>query len=162
MSHEAPDTADKTSSFDADSYRTTMGSSDEAVVVHLVTQLAGVATNSEGMDRESVVSVSLALQKTIKPQDELEALLATQMVGVHNLAMKLLARANHPSQTTDGTRMNLETAIKMLRTFTAQVDCLARYRGKGQQRVTVEHVTVNRGGQAIVGQVLSQGGAEYD
>ena len=41
----------------------------------------------------------------------------------------------------------------LLRTFTAQVEALQRYRGKGQQKVTVEHVNVNAGGQAIVGTV---------
>jgi hypothetical protein len=44
-------------------------------------------------------------------------------------------------------------AIKLLRTFTMQVEALHRYRGKGQQKVTVEHVHVNAGGQAIVGTV---------
>jgi hypothetical protein len=34
-----------------------------------------------------------------------------------------------------------------------QVEALHRYRGKGQQKVTVEHVHVNAGGQAIVGTV---------
>jgi hypothetical protein len=36
-----------------------------------------------------------------------------------------------------------------------QVEALQRYRGKGQQKVTVEHVHVNAGGQAIVGAVNS-------
>jgi hypothetical protein len=40
-----------------------------------------------------------------------------------------------------------------VRTFTAQLEALQRYRGKGQQKVTVEHVNVNAGGQAIVGTV---------
>jgi hypothetical protein len=34
-----------------------------------------------------------------------------------------------------------------------QVEALQRYRGKGQQKVTVEHVHVHAGGQAIVGAV---------
>jgi len=33
------------------------------------------------------------------------------------------------------------------------LEALQRYRGKGQQKVTVEHVHVNAGGQAIVGTV---------
>ena len=37
------------------------------------------------------------------------------------------------------------------------MEALKRYRTSGQQKVTVEHVTVNAGGQAIVGAV--QGGA---
>ncbi len=44
-------------------------------------------------------------------------------------------------------------ATKMLRTFTAQMEALKRYRTGGQQKVTVEHVHVNQGGQAIVGVV---------
>jgi len=46
---------------------------------------------------------------------------------------------------------------KLARTFTSQVEALNRHRGKGQQKVTVEHVHVHEGGQAIVGNV-SQGG----
>ena len=48
---------------------------------------------------------------------------------------------------------NGNLAIKLLRTFTMQIEALQRYRGKGQQKVTVEHVHVNAGGQAIVGAV---------
>lgn len=33
-----------------------------------------------------------------------------------------------------------------------------RHRGKGQQKVTVEHVHIHRGGQAIVGSVSGVGG----
>ena len=46
---------------------------------------------------------------------------------------------------------------KLVRTFTTQIEALKRYRTGGQQRVVVEHVTVNEGGQAIVGSV-SHGG----
>jgi hypothetical protein len=47
----------------------------------------------------------------------------------------------------------LGLAIKLLRTYTKQMEALQRYRGKGQQKVTVEHVRVHSGGQAIVGTV---------
>lgn len=49
--------------------------------------------------------------------------------------------------------MNTNRATKLMRTFTAQVEALQKLRGKGQQTVRVEHVTVNAGGQAIVGHV---------
>jgi hypothetical protein len=42
---------------------------------------------------------------------------------------------------------------KLARTFAAQVEALKRYRSRGDQTVRVEHVTVNEGGQAIVGNV---------
>jgi hypothetical protein len=38
------------------------------------------------------------------------------------------------------------------------LDTLNRHRGKGQQKVTVEHVNVAAGGQAIVGNVETGGG----
>ncbi len=43
-------------------------------------------------------------------------------------------------------------------TYAALLDALNRHRGKGQQKVTVEHVHVHEGGQAIVGNVESRGG----
>src|SRR5688500_12491773 len=45
------------------------------------------------------------------------------------------------------------TFSKLARTFTAQVDALKRYRTTGEQVVSVQHVSVSDGGQAIVGNV---------
>jgi hypothetical protein len=47
---------------------------------------------------------------------------------------------------------------KLARTYAAQMETIKRYRSKGQQTVRVERVTVESGGQAIVGNV-SKGGA---
>lgn len=46
------------------------------------------------------------------------------------------------------------TLNKLTRTFCAQMETLKKYRG-GEQKITVQHqhVTVNDGGQAIVGTV---------
>lgn len=48
---------------------------------------------------------------------------------------------------------NLNGANKCVRSMAAQVETLNRDRGKGQQKVTVEHVQINFGGQAIVGSI---------
>jgi hypothetical protein len=40
------------------------------------------------------------------------------------------------------------------------LEALNRHRGKGQQKVTVEHVHVHAGGQAVVGTVETQGGGD--
>jgi len=45
------------------------------------------------------------------------------------------------------------TFNKLARTFVAQVEALKRYRSGGEQKVTVQHVNVSEGGQAIVGNV---------
>jgi hypothetical protein len=46
---------------------------------------------------------------------------------------------------------------KLARTFAAQLEALKRYRRNGEQKVTVEHVTVNEGGKALVGNVTHGG-----
>jgi len=47
---------------------------------------------------------------------------------------------------------------KLTRTFAAQVEALKRYRSKGEQTIKVQHVTVNEGGEAIVGNVRHEAG----
>jgi hypothetical protein len=46
---------------------------------------------------------------------------------------------------------------KLARTYTAQVEALRKYRNGGKQTVTVQHVNVEDGGQAIVGNVETRG-----
>jgi len=50
---------------------------------------------------------------------------------------------------------------ELIRTFTSQMEALLKYRTGGEQKVTVHHVQVNEGGQAIVGNI-SQGGGCAD
>ena len=94
----------------------------------------------------------------IKPGDELEGMIAGQLVAVHNAAMECYRRAMLGKQTFERRRENLSPANKLSRTYTVLLDALNRHRGKGQQKVTVEHVHVHEGRQAIVGNVESRGG----
>lgn len=97
-------------------------------------------------------NAALALICGIDPQDEMEGALATQMVGCHALSMEMLCRAK-TTENVDHLQLYGNLAVKLQRTFTAQIEALARLRGKGQQTVRVEHVTVHPGAQAIVGDV---------
>jgi hypothetical protein len=96
---------------------------------------------------------AMAILQGIAPRDEIEGLLAIQMIGVHNLAMQTIKRAMITDQTFEGRQANVNHTTKMLRTYIAQMEALKKYRSGGQQKVTVEHVHVNEGGQAIVGSV---------
>ena len=66
----------------------------------------------------------------------------------------------HGEQTFEGRRENLSQANKLSRTYATLVEALNRHRGKGQQKVTVEHVHVHSGGQAVVGMVGNPGGGD--
>src|ERR1039457_2918358 len=79
-------------------------------------------------------------------------MLAVQMVAVHTLAMECIGRAASREQPDIGVEVYINRATKLLRAFTSQTETLWRYRGKGEQKMTVEHVHVYKGGQAIVGQ----------
>jgi hypothetical protein len=93
----------------------------------------------------------------IGPNDELEGMLAAQLVACHNASMECYRRAMIGEQTFEGRRENLSQANKLSRTYTTLLEALNRHRGKGQQKVTVEHVHVHEGGQAIVGNVEGGG-----
>src|SRR5262245_23962196 len=67
--------------------------------------------------------------------------------------MECYRRAMLAEQTFEGRRENLNQANKLSRSYAVLVEALNRHRGKGQQKVTVEHVHVHSGGQAVVGVV---------
>ena len=96
---------------------------------------------------------SLAIIADIAPRDAIEAMLAVQMLGVHRAAMTCLRRAmlaDQPFEIADALR---KQSGRLLRTYAHQIEALARHRGKGQQKVVVEHVHVYPGGTANVGVV---------
>jgi hypothetical protein len=54
---------------------------------------------------------------------------------------------------------DVRQAGKLSRVYADLMLALDKHRGKGQQRVTVEHVHVHQGGKAIVGAIQAGGGA---
>jgi len=108
-------------------------------------------------DREERMNFITAFMHGLKPRDELESALITQMVGTHNLAMKYMGRAMISDQTIEGVNENTNRACKLMNIFMKQIEALGKYRGKMvQQKMTVEHVHVHKGGKAIVGHVESR------
>jgi hypothetical protein len=130
----------------------TFGTADPALQDQLQSQAASAVTDFEGREIETYDHLSAALYG-IRPKDSLEGMLATQMVAVHSLAMTCMGRAAWKDQPDVGIELYLNRATKLMRTFVIQTEALARYRGKGEQKMVVEHVHVHRGGQAIVGPV---------
>jgi hypothetical protein len=111
--------------------------------------------NAEARDQQYAATVAGLIG--IGPRDELEGMLAAQLLACHNATMECYRRAMLGEQTFEGWRENLSQANKLSRTYAVLLDALNRHRGKGQQKVTVEHVHVHAGGQAIVGPVTPGG-----
>jgi hypothetical protein len=132
-----------------------LGTTESDFIDGLLAQLANAATKGRAVDDRGL-NFMLAVVKGIEPRDQVEAMLAAQMAAVHNATMTFARRLAHvdniPQQDSAERAFN-----KLARTFAAQVEALKRYRTGGEQTVRVEHVTVNEGGQAIVGNVTHGG-----
>ena len=103
----------------------------------------------------------MAIRRPISVLDEIEGMIASQLLAAHNATMECYRRAMIPEQSFEGRRENLNQANKLSRTYSVLLDALNRHRGKGQQKVTVEHVHVHAGGQAVVGTVETPGGGDH-
>ncbi len=110
-------------------------------------------SDEEARDRQYKATASALIG--MAPKDEIEGMIAAQLLAAHNAAMECYRCAMLKEQTFEGTRENLNQANKLSRTYGLLLDTLNRHRGKGQQKVTVEHVHVHSGGQAVVGVVES-------
>jgi hypothetical protein len=111
--------------------------------------------NLDEQERDRRLSATVAALIGIGPKDELEGMLAAQLVSCHNATMECYRRSMLSEQTFEGRQENLNQANKLSRTYATLLEALNRHRGKCQQKVTVEHVHVHSGGQAIVGTVES-------
>src|SRR5436853_769959 len=116
--------------------------------------------NSSPQERDKQLSAAVAALMGIAPKDELEGMMGAQLIAAHSAAMECYRRAMSGEQTFEGHRENLTQANKLSRTYAVLLDALNRHRGKGQQKVTVEHVHVHSGGQAVVGMVETPGGGD--
>ena len=128
-----------------------LGTTDPDFLDGILPQLLNAGSRG-GKSDERGLNFLLSVIKGVKPRDQVEALLAAQMAVVHAATMTLAFRLGRtetiPQQDSAERAFN-----KLARTFAAQVEALKRYRSRGDQTVRVEHVTVNEGGQAIVGNV---------
>jgi hypothetical protein len=131
-----------------------LGTSSHAFVDIELARLLTVFRDRAGMIDARAVNAALAVIDGLKPQNEIEAMLALHMALTHGLVMKL-ARASTAVKlkrycNRDSAALTLS---RLQRAFTTQMDALSNMRRGGRQKVTVEHVHVHEGGQAIVGNV---------
>ena len=133
-----------------------IGTGDFGFEEGFIRQLVNASTPSNSTDAKGA-NFMLSVVEGIKPKDQVEAMLASQMAAVQMATMTFARKLAH-SENMFQYDIALRGFTKLTRTFTAQVEALKKYRSNGQQTVTVEHVTVNEGGQAIVGHVDQGGG----
>jgi hypothetical protein len=92
----------------------------------------------------------------LAPVDETERMLASLCVGTHNAAMASLRHAAEAS-CCDVRSQELKNADRAAKSVINALEALDRHRGRKNQDVQVGQVTVESGGQAVVGNVNSEG-----
>ena len=128
-----------------------LGTSSQEFMDGVLRQLANAVSPGKDADEEAI-NFALAVIAGIEPKDELETMLAMQMVAIHLATMTFTRRLAHV-ETLDQQHGSERALNKLARTFAMQMAALKRYRTGGEQKVVVQHVNVNEGGQAIVGTV---------
>ena len=111
----------------------------------------------EAIPTEQALNAGLAAVDGLQPRDEVEGMLAIQMYATHEVAMEMLTRAKL-ADSAPGLQNCSSIAIKLLRTYTAQIEALAKLRRGGEQTVRVEHAHIYPGAQAVVGSVTHHSG----
>jgi hypothetical protein len=128
-----------------------MGVADRDAMHGILKQLVRASVSGEKSD-EINLSFLISMVKSIKPRDSVEAMLVVQ-ISVHVMAMRCayhLANAENIAQQDSAGR----TLGRLARTFPAQIEALNRYRSNGEPAVTMQNVSVQDGGKAIVGNVV--------
>jgi hypothetical protein len=119
---------------------------------------------------EPALTLALELGESIGAQTALERNLVHQMAAAHTVGMAMLAKAHSATvlaapwvseerqqmQSIEAARM-ARAAARLLESSQRGALVLARLRNGGRQTITVQHVTVQEGGQAVVAGSLKQG-----
>jgi hypothetical protein len=123
----------------------------------------------------NVVTLAVDMAESIGAKNSVERALAHQMAAAHKLAMQMAAKADHFTslcqswdtmtrqqlQSIEAARMAAASA-RMMDAFGRAAMTLERLRNGGRQVVTVQHVNVANGGQAVVGGVVKTRGRKRD
>jgi hypothetical protein len=106
--------------------------------------------------RLEVANAVVGGQLALKVSDAQEAMLSSQLIAANTAALDLYRRAWIPDQSFEVRTKYLSLADKAARTVAVLSEALDRHRGRGQQQITVKHVTVNAD-QAVVADTVVSG-----
>ena len=82
-------------------------------------------------------------------------MLITRLISLHMQSMAYLSSQGRDGMSLKLSEMHFNRLVKLMRVYNETLEALMRYRRKGEQRVTVQHVNVEDGGKAIIGANLN-------
>ncbi|MCG2641670.1 hypothetical protein ACFPFP_10135 [Bradyrhizobium sp. GCM10023182] len=126
-----------------------LGAADRDALHGLLSQLVKASVVACKPDQGNLAFMVSTL-KSIAPKDSLESMLAAQMVSIQVATMRCACRL----ACTDDVQQqeSLTRALtRLARTYAAQVEALNRHRSNGACAITVQNLSVQDGGKAVVG-----------
>ena len=136
-----------------------VGDNDRIASDVLAAMQTAASLSTPGFSREdgaTLKTASVARYREFATVDATERVLATLSVGLQNAAMASLQHAAEVD-CFDVRSQELKNATQAAKVVVDLVGALDRHRGGGNQDVQVGQVTVETGGQAIVGNVNAKG-----
>jgi hypothetical protein len=131
--------------------------SDEFVDVMLGKLVEALRPSPHDQLEEATLNAGLAILASMKPETELDALLAVQIIATGFSGLRFLRQAHrHMDETFIDVYGGF--AIKLLRLQADLVRTFDQHRRGNRQTVVVEHVHIHSGGQGVVGFVNADRG----
>jgi hypothetical protein len=133
-----------------------LGAVDRDALHGMLKQLVKASAIGQKPD-EANLAFMISMIGSIAPKDSIESMLISQMVSVHMATMRCACRLactdNLPQQ-----ESVTRALTRLSRTFAAQVEALSRHRNTDERAITVQNLSVQDGGRAIVGNVTQHAG----
>lgn len=109
--------------------------------------------------KNGVLNMALDTAEAIGATSSVEQMLAHQLAIVHRMALDLMALAGNTRDPIEKCRL-INTASKLMDTYQKGLLTLNKIRSGGQQIVTVQHVHITEGGQAVINGAVDARGAD--
>jgi len=137
------------------------GVKDPDLAVSIIGQASCIQAAWPFSSNTERIQAATKMMLEIRPENLMEALLATQMISIHHAALSCLMRTGFPVKSVEDADVYARVATRLMRLSMEQMEAMAKLKGKtSRQKVTVEQVHVHEGGQAIVGAVSTSSKAE--
>jgi hypothetical protein len=128
--------------------------SDEFVDVMLTQLVSALRPGPDDVLEEATLNAAIAVVASLKPQSELEALIAVHVVATGFTGLKFLKHSQrHLDETFVGVYGGYAT--RLLRLQLELIQTLDRHRRGNKQTVEVRHVHIHSGAQGVVGIINS-------
>ncbi|OFW87508.1 MAG: hypothetical protein A3J37_07270 [Alphaproteobacteria bacterium RIFCSPHIGHO2_12_FULL_45_9] len=99
--------------------------------------------------KNGVLSMALDTAETIGAKNSAEQMLAHQMAAIHKMSLDLMAQAGNTRDPVEKCRL-INCAARLMDVYQKGMITLNRLHSGGQQFMTVQHVQVSDGGQAVI------------